>query len=151
AEHHEYFVSPKDTCDVIPILLEGFDEPYGNASAVPTYFCAKLAREHGVDLLYAGDGGDELFAGNASYANFRLFEYYRRTPRWLRDPFLKPLAFILADGLQWPLFVKGKKYIQRASLPAHELRSSYGFFKVARITELLEDGLLEMVGRDFDP
>lgn len=40
-KHHEYFVSAQDTYDAIPSLLEWFDEPYGNASIVPTYFCAK--------------------------------------------------------------------------------------------------------------
>lgn len=151
AEHYEYFVSPKDTYEVIPILLEGFDEPYGNASSIPTYFCAKLAREHGVDILYAGDGGDELFGGNERYATQRLFDYYSKIPAWVREPFLKPLVFALADGLKWSLFVKGKKYIQRASIPYPERLFSYGFFKVIPMVELFEESLLEAIGRNYDP
>jgi len=150
-EHHEYFVSPKDTYDVIPILLQGFDEPYGNSSAIPAYFCAKMAREHGVDVLYAGDGGDELFAGNERYATQRLFDSYYNIPAWIREPLMKPLVFALADGLKWDLFVKGKKYIERARIPYPERLSSYGFFKIIPMTELLEDSLLEVVGRGYDP
>jgi asparagine synthase (glutamine-hydrolysing) len=151
AELHEYFVTPQDTCDAIPVLLEAFDEPFANASAIPTYYCAKIAREHGVDVLYAGDGGDELFAGNERYAVQRLFEYYSKIPFWFREPLVKPLVFALADGLGWDFFAKGKKYIQRASIPYPERLSSYGFFKVVPLSELFADSLLEVVGRHYDP
>ena len=40
-----------------------FDEPFGNSSAIPTYFCLRAAKESGVTAMVAGDGGDELFAG----------------------------------------------------------------------------------------
>ena len=151
AEHYEYYVSPKDTYDTIPIFLEAIDEPYGNASAIPAYFCSKVAKEHGVGTLYAGDGGDELFAGNQRYADQHLFEYYHKLPAWLREPILKPLIFSMADKLKWAPFVKGKKYIQRASIPYDERITSYDFFKVVRIHEFIEDDLLEAVGKDFNP
>lgn len=151
AEHYEYYVSPKDTYDVIPIFLEAIDEPYANASAIPTYFCAKVAKERGVGILYAGDGGDELFAGNQRYADQHLFEYYHKLPAWLREPILKPLIFSMADKLKWGPFVKGKKYIQRASIPYDERITSYDFFKVVPIHEFIEDDLSEAVGKDFNP
>jgi len=47
--------------------VESYDEPFGNNSAIGTYFCAKLARECGVTVLIAGDGGDEIFGGNERY------------------------------------------------------------------------------------
>lgn len=151
AEHHEYFVTPQDTYDAIPVLLKAFDEPFANASAIPTYFCAKMAREQGVDILYAGDGGDELFAGNERYAMQRLFEYYHRIPKPLRESLVKPLVFSLADWSERDPFVKGKKYIQRASIPYPERLSSYGVFKVVPIVELFEDAFLEAIGREYDP
>ena len=151
AEHYEYFVTAKDTYDVFPVLLEGFDEPYGNASAVPAYFCAKLAKEKGVDFLYAGDGGDELFAGNERYGSQRVFDYYYKFPAWLREALVKPMVYALAHGLKWDLFRKGEKYIQRASIPYHERIFSYDFFKVVPITEFLEEELLDTVGREYNP
>ncbi len=150
-EHYEHFVTPQDTCNAIPVLLEAFDEPFANASTIPTYFCAKLAREHGVKFLYAGDGGDELFAGNERYATERLFEYYQVIPRLLRKLLLQPLVFALADRLGWEFFMKGKKYIQRATIPYPERLSSYGFLKIVSIIELLEGSVLEVIGKGYNP
>jgi asparagine synthase (glutamine-hydrolysing) len=151
SDHHEYFVTAQDTYDAIPVLLESFDEPFANASAIPTYFCAKLAKDHGVNVLYAGDGGDELFAGNERYAFQRLFEYYGRLPFGLRERILKPVVFLLAERLRWNFFIKGQKYIRRASIPYPERLSSYGFFKVVPIADFIEDELLKLVGEDYDP
>jgi len=61
-----------------------YDEPFGNLSMIPAFACARLAREHGVDLLLAGDGGDELFAGNERYGKDRVFDRYGRIPPVLR-------------------------------------------------------------------
>jgi len=152
AEHYEYFASPKDAYDLMPILAEGFDEPYGNSSAIPTYLCAKMARDHGVDVLYAGDGGDELFAGNERYARERLFAYYHWMPSWISDPLVKFPVFALADRLGWPLLVKGKKYIQKASLDFGERLALSGIFGEIAMTDLLEDGLLDQVSETgYDP
>ena len=150
-EHHEYFVKPKDVVDTIPALMEYCDEPFANASAIPTYMCAKLAREHGVQVLYAGDGGDELFAGNERYATQRLFDYYHDIPQWCRELFVKPMAFGLADALGWSVFIKAKKYIQRATIPYPERLYSYGLFKMISMNEVFEDGLLEAVGHNYNP
>lgn len=151
ARHFEYFVSPKDTYDAIPILLGSFDEPYANASAIPTYFCAKMAREAGVDVLYAGDGGDELFAGNERYATQRLFDYYHQIPSWFRKPFMEPLVFGVAERFKLGLFVKGKKYIQRANIPYPDRLTSYGFFTVVPMAEFFEAEFLKRVKKEYDP
>ena len=151
AEHHEYCVTPEDTVEAIPILVRHFDEPYANASAVPTYYCAKLAKDHGVQILYAGDGGDELFAGNERYAAQKLFEYYERIPSWVREPILKPVVFFLADRSGVSLLQKGRKYIEKASLTSADRLSSYSFLRLVEMSEFFEDGFLERVGQDYDP
>jgi len=150
-EHHEYFVTPLDTFNAISSLTETFDEPFANASAIPTYYCAKLAKEHGVSVLYAGDGGDELFAGNERYADQRLFDYYQIIPGWLRNACLEPIIFGLTKGIDWNVLTKGKKYIQRANIPYPERLSSYGFYRTVPIEELLEASIIDQIGRDYDP
>jgi asparagine synthase (glutamine-hydrolysing) len=151
AKHTEYIVTPQNACDAIPTLLEAFDEPYANASAIPTLYCARLARDNGVGVLYAGDGGDELFAGNERYASLRVFRHYERIPRIARERFLEPLVFALAARSPSTLLRKAKKYIERASLRPEERFFSYGFFHTVPIAEFLENSLLEAAGSDYDP
>jgi len=57
----------EDVQPQIGTIARQFDEPFGDSSAIPTYFLAKLAREH-VTVALTGDAGDELFAGYHSYA-----------------------------------------------------------------------------------
>jgi len=142
AEHHEYFVSPRDTAEALPIVVEEFDDPFGNASAIPTYFCAKLARDHGVDFLYAGDGGDELFGGNERYALDRVFDYYYRIPAWLREPLLKPAAHALARAVPVAFFRRARNYMDKASLPPVARMTAYGLLNIIPLADLVEPRFL---------
>lgn len=151
AEHHEYYVTPQDTIEAIPKLLMAFDEPFANASAIPTYFCAKVAREHGVEVMYAGDGGDELFAGNERYGSQRIFDYYTKLPGVVRNGLVKPVVTALADLTNINLFVLGKKYIRRASIPLPDRLYSYGLFSIIPPSELLTGDVWEAIGPDYNP
>jgi asparagine synthase (glutamine-hydrolysing) len=79
---------------------------------VPTYFCARLARAHGVSRLLAGDGGDELFGGNERYAKQKVFEHYWRIPAALRKSVVDPIALRLPQSV-WPLR-KMRSYVEQA-------------------------------------
>src|SRR2546423_3091983 len=63
--HHELVVEP-DMVAILPELVGRFGEPFGDSSAVPVYYLAKLARAHVVVAL-SGDGGDEVFGGYRRY------------------------------------------------------------------------------------
>jgi asparagine synthase (glutamine-hydrolysing) len=125
AEHHEYFVTPDDVVEVIPELARAFDQPFGNASAVPSYCCARFARSDGIALLLAGDGGDELFGGNARYAKQFIFSLYERIPRTLRRGLLEPALLSSLGGKHLPGIAKVASYVEQARMPMPSRLESY--------------------------
>ncbi len=68
-EHYEYYCSINEAKDIVHLLPEIYDEPFGDSSAIPTYLVSKIAREN-VKVILSGDGGDEIFAGYTSYGLF---------------------------------------------------------------------------------
>jgi asparagine synthase (glutamine-hydrolysing) len=64
-EHHELIVRP-DALDILDRVIWHFDEPFGDASAIPTWYVSEMARRH-VTVVLSGDGGDELFGGYDRY------------------------------------------------------------------------------------
>ena len=124
-EQHEYYVTPEDVVAAVPHIAAAYDQPFGNASAVPTYYCAKLARTHGVARLLGGDGGDELFGGNARYATQQKLAYYDRIPPLVRRRLLEPLVMNTGMADHVSLWRKAQSYIVQASLPMPDRYESY--------------------------
>lgn len=123
-EQHEYYVTPEDVVDALPRIAAAYDQPFGNASAVAAYYCARLAKSDGVMRLLAGDGGDEVFGGNSRYAKQHQFAYYEKLPGLARS--LLEAVFLSVDGIKnVPLLRKGRSYIEQASRPMPARYDSY--------------------------
>ncbi len=125
-EMHEYYLKPEDILTTIPLIASHYDEPFANESAVPTYFCAKLAAADGHTVMLAGDGGDEIFGGNARYAKQKVFEFYHRIPGTLRTGVIEPLSR-LPGAAALPPMRKLQSYIRQANIPLPERMESYNY------------------------
>lgn len=122
---HEYYVTPEDVVNALPKIAAAYDEPFGNSSALPAYFCAQLAASQGVQRLLAGDGGDEIFAGNERYVKQSLFAPYLSLPSGLRTHLIEPVLRSIPDAL--PLARKAKSYIEQANTPLPDRLQTYNF------------------------
>jgi asparagine synthase (glutamine-hydrolysing) len=141
---HEYYLKPADIVTAIPVIAHAYDEPFGNASAVPTYFCAKAAREAGFERMLAGDGGDEIFGGNARYAKQKLFENYFRVPTLLRRGVIEPITHLPGLSNRFPLS-KLKSYVQQANIGLPLRLESYNFLHRTPLDQLLTADFIRAV------
>ncbi|MDO8777623.1 MAG: asparagine synthase-related protein [Burkholderiaceae bacterium] len=147
-EHHEYYVTPDDLVRSIPAVAAHYDQPFGNSSALPTYYCAKMAREDGVSKLLAGDGGDELFGGNTRYAKQRVFGWYDSIPAALRGNLLEPVA-ALQTMRRIPLISKAASYVNQASVPMPDRMMTYNLLTRFGVESVLTDKLLADVDQQY--
>ena len=144
-DQHEYVVRP-DLVDLLPKLAWHFDEPFGDSSAVPTYYVSRMARQL-VTVALSGDGGDELWAG---YARHRVERTELTARRWL-GPIGSRLAGAAAAVI--PLEVRGARSLRHLSLsPADACarKHMYGQFD-ERARAALYSGDFAHAVRDADP
>src|SRR5260370_19410740 len=141
ANHHELSLTSRDTYDAIPKIMEYYDEPFANSSAIGAYHCARMARESGVTTFLAGDGGDELFAGNERYATDKRFSLYQHVPAFLRKGLIDPLAALLPQNES--RFSLPRRYGRRANIPLPRRIFSYHLLLSTPPHEMFEPGLLE--------
>ena len=134
--NHEYYVTPNDVLQAIPEIAKTYDQPFGNSSAIPTYYCAKLAKEDGIERMLAGDGGDEVFGGNERYATEYLFSLYDTFPNQVRKYLIEPIASLASPDTKILPLRKLSRYVEQASIPmpdrmeSYNLLNHFGVFKV---------------------
>lgn len=113
---HNEFVVRYDTAEIVPRLVEYFDEPFADSSALPTYYLSKMTRQH-VTVALNGDGGDETHAGYQRYRLDHLFRAYERIPPALRKP-LERLLEKLPEPTGVPIernWIAGLKRLRQVS------------------------------------
>ena len=143
--HHERYVTADDVLAAIPAMAAAFDQPFGNASAIPAFYCAQMARQDGVTRMLGGDGGDELFGGNERYARQALLSRYEQLPAMLRQAIIEPLLFRRSPGRRWRLGDKARSYIEQASMPLPARLESYNLLQRYGHRVVLEDGFIDTI------
>jgi asparagine synthase (glutamine-hydrolysing) len=131
-DHHELVLRP-DAAELLPKLVEAFDEPFGDSSALPTYLVSELAAGE-VKVALSGEGGDELFGGYYTYVADLL------APRIGR---LAALAVPLVEALpssdsKVSFDYKAKRFVRAARLPALERHHAWKeIFSLAQTATLM--------------
>jgi asparagine synthase (glutamine-hydrolysing) len=145
-DHTQLYVGATEALAVIPRLPAIYDEPFSDASQIPTVLVSEMTRRH-VTVSLSGDGGDELFGGyNRYFMGPRLWSLSSRLPR--------PVRSILAAGLQAPASARAAEFAM-ALLPSRFGQMPIGerMIKVAQLLDQpsLEDVYRRLVSHTADP
>ncbi len=93
-DHHEIILKAQDALNVVPKLAEIYDEPFADASAIPTYLVSRFARED-VTVALSGDGGDEMLGGyNRHISAPKAWNAWQAIPPNLHKPLAKLIRIV---------------------------------------------------------
>jgi asparagine synthase (glutamine-hydrolysing) len=140
-DHHELVLSP-DAVELLPKLVEAFDEPFGDSSAVPTYLVSELAAGE-VKVALSGEGGDELFGGYYTYVADLLAPRVGRLAA-LAAPLVEALP---SSDAKVSFDYKAKRFVRAARLPALERHHAWKEIFPPPLRDLLLGG----ADPDWDP
>ena len=108
--HHEIMLHDIDA-NLFPRIVEHFDEPFADPSAVPTYYVTQEAAKH-LKVCLSGDAGDELFCGYGRYRPLQVEKFLQAIPGGIRRPLFNTLANFVPDH------IAGKGFLRRAAATA---------------------------------
>ncbi|MBL8817474.1 MAG: asparagine synthase (glutamine-hydrolyzing) [Planctomyces sp.] len=139
--HTEEIVTPDAVRDLEDLVFL-YDEPFADASAIPTMAVARMAAQH-VKVALSGDGGDELFGGYARYSH-DLKEASLRTllPGWFRQQVLRRLGAVWPKADWLPRALRLKTTLQNlAASPAAAYANTVSACRSLTRRELLNKDL----------
>jgi asparagine synthase (glutamine-hydrolysing) len=132
-DHHELIVRP-DAATLLPRLVEAFDEPFADSSALPTYLVSELAAGS-VKVALSGEGGDELFGGYYTYVADQLAPWLGPAIRPVR-PLVERLP---SSSAKVSFDYKAKRFVRGAHLPPVERHHAWKeIFSPERRAELVD-------------
>jgi asparagine synthase (glutamine-hydrolysing) len=110
----------QEDVSLIDQLVWHYDEPFGDASAVPTFQLCREARRH-LTVALSGDGSDEIFAGYDRYGVDLLENSVRAfIPAWARRNALPLMAELYPHSERMPRFLRAKKFLSNVALPQQQ-------------------------------
>ncbi len=114
AELNEFSIAP-DAADILPRMAWHLDEPFGDSSALATWYLARETANE-VTVVLSGDGGDESYAGYERYIGARITGWLGLVPRMLREGLGAPLLSALGAGRSRRGLVSDLARLNEASL-----------------------------------
>jgi asparagine synthase (glutamine-hydrolysing) len=142
--HEAIELAPGEAVDALDGVLDAFDEPFADASAVPSWILARATRAH-VTVALSGDGADEVFAGYRRHLGERHADTYGTLPHWLRHGLIEPAVRLLPEDKGrpvWEIARRLRRFVAHAG--ADGLTRHVGWVRVMTDAEI--DALLHEPG-----
>ena len=150
-DHTEFVVNP-DALEILDDIVWYLDKPFADASAIPTYYVSKMARQK-VTVALSGDGGDETFAGyiNRYYMNRLEDSIRKKLPRFMRKNILGPMGEIYPKADFLPKPFRLKRFLSNLS---HTFEQAYfrdmSFYFLPEMKEKLYRSEFKSAIKDFN-
>lgn len=144
-----------DVTEDLPRLVEVLDEPFADASALPTYHLCRVTRK-AVTVALSGDGGDEVFGGYQRYTLDKLAQFYRWVPPFVREcviPYVASRMDVARSVTIEANYALGLRRLQQVmSTPQEASILRWGsYFSESQKAELLHPDFLQMLQGDSSP
>lgn len=136
-KHFERTFSVESLIELLPDVFDWLDEPFGDASILPTHLLSRFAREH-VKVCLGGDGADELLAGYPTFAAERALGVYNRLPQPAQRLAKAAVNRLPVNHSNISFDFKLKQFLKGASEPAAIAHQRWlGSFSGPEIAEIL--------------
>jgi asparagine synthase (glutamine-hydrolysing) len=137
--HHERMATPEMFDESLRKVLLHFDEPFGDASAIPVGLVSGIARQQ-VTMVLTGDGGDEVLSGYTNYVTEKLTKRYSAVPAAVRRGVYSSvtLAGKLARGNLKYRLNRAERFLRLAD-------SSYSQRAVAKMSTLGPESIRKLI------
>ncbi len=137
--HHERMFSAQTVLELLPDLTTWLDEPFGDASVLPTHLLSRFARES-VTVVLGGDGADELLAGYPTFGIDRASRLFGRLPRPARQIVGAAVHRLPVNHGNFSLDFKLKQFLRGAGEPSALAHQRWlGSFSGAELIDLLQE------------
>ncbi|QDT01678.1 Asparagine synthetase [glutamine-hydrolyzing] 1 [Rubripirellula lacrimiformis] len=148
--NHQRFEVTPNAVDVIDKLVWHYDEPFGDSSAVPTWYLSEMTKRE-VTVALSGDGGDELFAGYERYRALWLSQRLQRIFPIQKIPGIGLVQRLPDSNRRRSIIRRGKRFLEAIGQPAARRYLNWlQIFPESLRASLYTDGFMESLPGD-DP
>ena len=115
-DHREETLSPTIMLDIFPDVVKSMDEPFADASIIPTYLLSRFTRKH-VTVALGGDAGDELLAGYDTFPAHQIARFYEHVPLFINRLLLRSANLLPVSTSNLSFDFKVKKFLSGMNHP----------------------------------